>query len=489
MAAMAGRTGDAMGARRVAQSPGVKLLRADLMPAMVAILSAHLIERRTVPHPEFVALVAEDLDELRDAGFTLPRTAHEYVADWIRDGILVRRGTAAREESVELSRSASDAIRFVAALEQPRSAVTSSRLSNVVDLLRSLARDSDPVPTRRIDALRAQRDQLDDEIARMEAGDYTPLGGAPAMERLREIIRLADEVPGDFAKVADDLEQLNQGLRQQIINHDGSRGGVLESVFDGVDLIENSEAGRTFRAFHSLLLDPRLTEAFDDAIDAVLTRDFADTLTAHEMGFLRQYLSALQAESAQVRSTLTDFSRSLRRFVETQEYRRHKLLADALGRAEQSAMAAMQQHPPQRAIGLELDLTSMSISSIGGWSLHNPADLRSAVDVVAHDSAELDLERLRELVRLTEIDFAELQRNVADALADQPTVTVGDVLARTPATQGLASVLGLLWLAVGYGTPAEGREAWEWSSVSGAPRVVSGPRYVFSDVPEQWRQG
>lgn len=68
-----------------------------------------------------------------------------------------------------------------------------------------------------------------------------------------------------------------------------------------------------------LLLDPRLAESFDDAVDALLSRAFADQLTAQEAGFLRQYLTTLQRESAQVRASLTDFSRSLRRFVETQE--------------------------------------------------------------------------------------------------------------------------------------------------------------------------
>lgn len=292
------------------------------MPVMVAVFSAHFAERRTLVHAEFVSLVAEDFDELRDAGFALPRSPQEYVADWIRDGILVRRPTAAREETVELARSAADAVRFITLLEQPRSAVTSSRLSNVADLLASLARDSDPNPARRVEALRAQRDALDAEIARIEGGGYTPLDDQLARERLSEILRLADEVPGDFAKVADDLERLNQSLREQIINHDGARGGVLDSVFEGVDLIEESEAGRTFTAFHALLLDPRLAESFDDAVDALLSRAFADQLTAQEAGFLRQYLTTLQRESAQVRASLTDFSRSLRRFVETQEYRR-----------------------------------------------------------------------------------------------------------------------------------------------------------------------
>ena len=483
---MAARTGSAVAAQRAAQSAGLKLLRAELMPVVVAILTARFADHRSLAYADFLALVGDDLDELRDAGFPLPQTAQQYVAGWIRDGILIRRPTEAREETVELSRSASDAIRFVGAVEQPQSTVTSSRLSNVADLLAGLARDSDPVPTSRLEALRAEREALDAEIARVESGDFEPLSDAAASERLREILRLAEEVPGDFAKVADDFDQLNQGLREQIINQDGSRGGVLARVFEGVDVIEESDAGRTFTAFHRLLLDPSLTDSFDQAVDAVLERSFTRALAGPDAAFLRQFLTTLQRESAQVRQTLTSFSRSLRRFVETQEYREHKRLAAALDRAEQAAYAALQELSPIHQIGRGIDLTSMPISSIGSWSLHNPADLRSAVDVEAHDSAELDIEHLRALVRLTEIDFPELQRHVAATLEDVPTATVGEVLARFPATQGLASIVGMMLLATENATRVPGDEEWAWASPSGRTKIVRGPRYVFGEVPQHW---
>lgn len=456
------------------------------MPVMVSVFSGRFSDHRMLPYAEFVALVAEDLDELRDAGFSLPQTAQQYVAVWIRDGFLVRRPTESREETVELSRSVADAVRFVASIEQAQSVVTSSRLSNVAELLAALARDSDPVPTSRLESLREQRDALDVEIARVEAGDFSPLADDEARERLREVLRLADEVPGDFAKVADDLDRLNQRLREQIINHDGSRAGVLEQVFAGVDLIEESDAGRTFAAFHRLLLDPTLTDAFDHAVDAVLDRSFTRVLAVTDGAFLRQFLTTLQRESTQVRQTLTSFSRSLRRFVETQEYREHKRLADALDRAEQAAFAALQAVSPIQPTGRGIDLTSMQISSIGAWTLHNPAELRSTDEVVVHPTTGLDIEHLRALVRLTEIDFPELQRCVASTLADSPTATVGDVLARFPATQGLASIVGLLLLATDNATRGAGEEAWTWASPSGREKTVMGPRYVFSEVPTHW---
>lgn len=487
-APMAGRTGSAVTAQRASQSAGLKLLRADLMPAMVAIFSGRFADHRILTYAEFVAGVADDLDELRDAGFALPQTAQQYVAAWIRDGILIRRPTESREETVELSRDAADAVRFVTAVEQPQSAVTSSRLSNLADLLSGLARDSDPEPTSRLDSLRAERDRLDAEIARVESGEFEPMSDIEATERLREILRLAGEVPGDFAKVADDLDRLNQGLREQIITNDGSRGSVLARVFAGVDVIEESDAGRTFAAFHRLLLDPALTDAFDEAVDAVLQRSFTQALAGSDAAFLRQFLTTLQQESAQVRQTLTSFSRSLRRFVETQEYREHKRLADALERAEQAAYAALQRLSPIKEVGRSLDLTSVPISSIGAWALHNPADLRTQTEVVEHATTPLDIEHLRALVRLTEIDFPELQRHIAATLADTPTATAGEVLARFPATQGLASIVGMLLLATDHAIATPEHETWSWTSPSGRTKNVIAPRYVFSEVPQHWSE-
>jgi len=479
---------DARAAERVARGAG-RMLRADLMAVIVAVLGRRFAEVRVISYAEFLEQVADDLDELRDDGFTLPRNAQEYVGDWIANGYLVRRGsTAAREETVELARDAAEALRFVAAIDQPTSAVTSSRLANVIGLLGDLARDSDPDASSRLEALRARRSEIDEEMARIESGDFEPLDRDLARERMREILHLAGEIPGDFAKVADDLEALNASLREQIINNDGSRGGVLDQVFAGVDLIEGSEAGRTFNAFHELLLDLVVADRFDRAVDELLGRDFTTEFSGTEIAFLRRFLSVLQRESSQVRRSFTDFSRSLRRFVQTQEYREHKRLADALARADGAALQALRRHPPATRLGRDLDLTSMRIASITAWRLHNPADQRSVEDVTTNAVVELDLEQLRALVRLTEIDFAELQHDVADTVAARGIATVAEVLDRHPATQGLASVVGLHILAAEYGTRAVGVEEWGWVSAGGQSRTVGAPRYIFDSVPEYWSQ-
>lgn len=474
--------------RQLSGDAGFQLLRAESLPVLIAVLHEHLGgAQRVMAAHDFTEQLSEDLTELRSVGFALPRTAQDYLGEWVRQGFVVRRPGEGRDETVELSPSAQLVVRFVAGLEAPRSSVTSSRLSNVADMLERLSRETDPGKESRLEALYRERARLDSEITAVEEGRFEPLPDDVARERLAEALRLAEEIPGDFARVSADFEALNRDLREQIIRQAGSRGDVLEAVFSGVDLIEESEAGRTFSAFHALVLNPELAGALDDAVDAVLDRTFAGALTQNEVFLLRHLLTTLQSESTQVRAVMTGFSRSLRRFVETREYREHRRLAEAIDEAKVVALRANSAVRPLTRLGLALETSSFPMSSVGTWKLRNPADARTAEPVVEQPSGVLDLVALRTQVRESEIDFAELRAAVVDTLSHQPIATVGEVLGRHPATQGLASVVGLLVLAHSAGALAAGAETLGWSSARGSARSVRVRRYLFTEIPREWK--
>lgn len=467
-------------ARLKGTSAGLQLLRKDSFAFTAAVLAERLGgAQRVRPAAEFLDLLDADLSALRDQGFDLPRTPQEYLADWVAAGIVVRRPGEAREETVEVSASVQTTLRFIADLVTPRSAVTSSRLSNVADLLASLARDSDPDPTSYIDALRAERKRLDKEIAEAESGRYRPLSTSDALERLAEIMRLANEVPGDFARVRDDLEHLNKNLRERIVQQSGARGDVLDQVFSDVMSIDQSDAGRSFNAFYGLVLDPERANSVDDAVDAVLSRDFALTLTDAEVAALRRWLNTLQAESGQVRAVMTGLAASLRRFVESHAYREHRRLADALTKANLALLEAMRQSRPQTQTTYELELTSAPLSSITAWTLFDPNDTRIDRPVLLDDDVPLDLEDLRARARLSEIDFDELRAAVFDVLTRRSPVSISQVLDEHPATQGLASVIGLLVLAGVHGTRTGDDEELHWMADGGVTHHGVTGRYIF----------
>jgi len=465
---------------------GLAILRAQLMPVIVAVLSERLGGLvRQLPAAEFTRLVADDLDELRLRGFDLPRSAGDYVAEWVRLGILVRDNSG-RDETVELSPSAQVAIRFVAGIDTHGRSVTRSRLANVADLLAKLARDTDTEQEGRLAALRAEQAEIERQIAQVEAGEYTPVDAKEARERLDEVLRLASEIPGDFAQVSADLRGINAGLREKIINSVGSRGDVLDAVFAGVDLIDESDAGRSFGAFNALLADQQRSQELDDSITQVLSRDGLASSDDPGRAFLVDFMATLESESAHVRSTMTGFSRSLRSFVQNRAYEEHRVLRDALARAQADVLEAVKHVKLTTHLTYGLPSTSVVLATVGTWRLYNPADVRVAAPVVVQRVGTLDIEALRARVRLSEIDFAELRRSVADVISRRGPSSIGEVLGDYPATQGLASVVGLLTLAVSMGHQQDGTERLSWRSDKGVTRGVIANRFVFMDVPGSW---
>lgn len=237
------------GARLRKASPAVTLLRSSMAPVLLAMVDEYFPQRtRQRPATELYELLNADLRALTGHHpdiFGLPRSAQQYCADWIKAGCLIRRpGTSATGEMLEPTEGTLAVLDTVSRWEQPRSAATATRVESLTDSGRTLARDIDPDIATRLQSLQDQRDELDRQIERVEHGDYDVLGPAHVAERVADILDQASAIPGDFARVSRDLEDLNRSLRRQLLDPDGPRGDVLDEICDGVDLIGESDAGR-----------------------------------------------------------------------------------------------------------------------------------------------------------------------------------------------------------------------------------------------------
>lgn len=484
---------------------GWALLRGDNAPVAAAILAAHLSQgdrRRGVV--ELTELVAADLDDLREAGLDLPRTASAYLTEWRTQGLLLRRAaTDSRSETLELSPQALLGLRFLEDLRSPRQSATQSRLATIAEGLRALARDTDPDPTAQIAQLEQERERLDGRIAALRAGRSPQAVTAEgARERAADLLQLAEEIPADFARVREDLEGVNRALRESILDGEGNQGHVLAEVFRGVDLIATSPSGRTFEGFAELVLDAEAGASFADAVAQVLSREFARDLDPAQRRFLRDLQPSLVDASLEIQTVMAGFARSLRRFVHSQDYVAERVMRRELRGALADALPAARTTRPWADSGIELPLSSVRIASVGGLRLHDPDQVEVAGDVEVAPEAEVDLAVLRALARETEIDFAELREavNAALAAADPPAtalaepasepphesapqqaVTVAQVLDSHPASQGVASVVGLLALAVRHGEVApEEHESLAWTSLAGVARSALVPTHRFT---------
>ncbi len=472
--------------RALAESAALRLLRAQNAPAIAALLQAHLggTDKR-VAAPVLFENMDADLDDLRDRGFELPLTARGYCAEWVRAGFLVRRAAEeAREETYELSDGALTAIRFLEQVTAPRTVVTESRLATILRQLRELAVETDPDATSRLAALTEQRARLDEQIARVSAGEIAILPDERAAERAEDILGIAAELPADFARVRAELEELNRALRERLIQEPEARGTVLDEVFRGMDHLADSEAGRSFNGFYALILDSEQASQVDGDVAALLQRDFTAALTRPQVRQLRRLIPSLQDQSTEIHDVMTSFTRSLRRFVQSHEFQEDRQLNASVREVMGTMLTLADRLSPLTRLDRTLDLTSVPLTSIAALRLHNPADSETQADVTTAVPDAVDIADIRALARESDIDMAELRRNVSEVVSEIGAATIGDVLDRRPATQGLASVVGLLILAEEHASALGTSETVRWVSRSGATQLGTVPHHLFKEPIE-----
>jgi hypothetical protein len=471
--------------RHLRSQPLWRVLAAANGPAILALLQAHLYENeRSLPASILHERIERDLERLRNQGEEWPQTAQLYVAGWLADGYLERRfPPGSKEEEYELATSTVEAIRFVSGLVKPHSAATESRLTLVIGALAKLADDTDADKSRRIARLRAEQERIEREIAAIEQGAFQVVSEAAALERTREVIALADNLAGDFRRVRDQFEQLNRDLRERIMDHDGSRGDVLDTLFAGIDVIGESDAGRTFSAFWRLLTDPVQSATLDDALDQLLSRDFVTGLDTSERRFLLRLTRTLLEQGGMVHDVLQSFARSLKHFVQSREFLEQRRLNQLLRKAQRAALALKDEVKATEALQYTLPLTSSKLASLSQWVLHDPA-LQALPDQMAEgDAASIDLATISELVAQSEIDFRSLEENVSSVLILRSQASISEVLLEYPAAQGLGSVLGLLALGARRGIVTESHETVAWVGADEIGRRARIPLIYF--VKEQ----
>ncbi len=467
--------------RRMRTQPLWRLLASDNGPAVIGLLQAHLYENeRSLPASIFHERLGRSLEELRAQGGDFPQTAQAYVASWLADGYLERRFPAgASEEEYELSTAAVEAIRFVSGLAQPHSAATESRLTLVIDALARLADDTDTDKFRRIDRLMAEQARIDREIDAIQKGQMRVLPHATALERTREIITLADDLAGDFRRVRDQFQQLNRDLRERIMDNEGNRGEVLDSLFAGIDLITESEAGRTFSAFWRLLTDPEQAATLDQALDGVMSREFVAQLGAKERQFLLRLTRTLLEQGGMVHEVLQTFARSLKHFVQSREYLEQRRLNHLLKGAQRAALILKDEVRATETLQYTLALTSSRLRSLSQWMLYDPSLQALPAAMTEGDAPLIDIESVRELVAQSEIDFRTLKAHVLATLEQQPRASIADILARFPAAQGLGSVVGLIALGSRHGLRVDRNETVDWVGGDEKCRSARIPQIFF----------
>ncbi|WP_167784614.1 DUF3375 domain-containing protein [Ramlibacter rhizophilus] len=474
--------------KRLREGAAWKLLGADTAPLICVCLTALFPGggSRQINASALHAKLDGMLESLRSAGVEPSQPAQGYATDWVTNGWLRRDyPQGAQEEHYSLTVAAGSAMRIIDAwrpttFDSTGGVRLESRLASVRALMRELDELTDDNPQARLAALHAEKAAIEYRIAEAEAGRMLSIDEDRAAERAREIIAQAEQLLGDFDRVRDQFEVIHLDLRKRLLQHEGSRRELVERLLDGIDVLRETDAGRAFQAFWTLLMNASEASLFEETAHVLANRPFAARLSFDERLSLETLKARLLDQASDVHEVRGRFVAGLHAYVRSREYAQQRRIMQLVSQAHRAATALVGTLRPNEEIGLSFDRTSAGVRSLSQWNLHDPAAAATASRIEDHVPELASPEELRRMVLRAEVDMRSIKANIREYLGAVGRASAGALLQAYPASQGLGTVLGYLQLTLRHGQDDHDSELLEWIGMDGVPRAAWAPRYTLT---------
>jgi len=464
-----------------------RLLRAENAALVVSFLSQVFVDEnvRDIAASALTERLEDTLFALnqRLGEGTYPRAAKAYLDDWanVEQGWLRKYYPAGSDEPhFDATPALEQAVTFLSSLRSREFVGTESRLNTLFDLLRQMAFGTETDPERRLAELTRQREAIESEIRRVEAGELDVLDPAGQRDRFQQFSDTARELLADFRQVETNFRELDRSLRVQIASWTGSKGELLDEVLSDRGSIAESDQGRSFGAFYDFLLSADRQAEFAELIERVL--GLAALAGADPR--LRHVHFDWLAAGERTQATVRLLSEQLRRFLDDRVWLENRRIGEILREIEAHALQIRESGEAGEASGsppgAELADTAPTVVLPMERRLYAPKRA-AAIDSVGVETGtdEFDSDAL---YRQVHVDPVELAGGVREALASTPRIGLAALLGRRPLERGLAELVTYFTLTDETFTVVFTDDATEqvsWADESGVTRVATIPRVTF----------
>lgn len=428
--------------------PAWRLLNSPHAPLIASFLQRVFIapNERVIAQADLVEALEDNLFALREqlGADAFPKSALEYLNDWAgNDKGWLRKfyQQGSDEPWFDLTPATEKAIGWLDSLAERAFVGTESRLLTLFELLKQIDSGSETDPEARIAELQQRRDDIDAAMARVLDGDVPLLDDTALRDRFQQFTMVARELLSDFREVEHNFRVLDRRVRERIALWEGGKGDLLEEIMGERDVIDDSDQGRSFRAFWDFLMSSARQDEFSDLLERVLALPAVAELKP-DVRSRRVHYDWLEA-GEHTQRTVAQLSQQLRHFLDDQGWLENRRIMDILHGIEGKALGVRESAP-----GGEF----ASIASIGALielpmerPLHTPAlKPRIADRVLQSGDVEVDAAALYSQIV---VDKAVLARHIRQALQGGMQVTLRELCERRPLEHGLAELVAYLELA------------------------------------------
>lgn len=323
------------------RNPTLDLLHGRYAPFVVAALSLIFTpERPTVAVTDAHVEVGDIAEDLRVTGHEdLPTgTGRDICRYWRRVGWLVEQiedGT----EVYRLSAQAVGALEMVGRVGGGRARVSRSRVRTLLDSVDQLSQDAEPDAAQRLANLRAERDRIEAEMARVASGEIDAVEDDQLLEEAENVLHLSRELPADFARVAESINAMQRDVVAELRRDVRPTGEVLrEYLHRGEHVMDTTPEGRAFAGALKLIGDPEQIDQLTDRVTSLLNQPFARRMRPEQRAELNAIARRVEQGVAEVLTAQRRASHVITAQVRTHDPVRDREIDDLL----REAMAGLQ---------------------------------------------------------------------------------------------------------------------------------------------------
>lgn len=461
-------------------SPAARLLRSDLGPWVIAFLHETFKSQTLISmgQSELRTRLAEFQSQLHETHpEAMTGSVERYLTHWTESMWLKRFVEShSSEPQFQLSSAAEEAIRFVeeSIARRQNMVGTESRLRLIIDTLHDIVRGATDDPEKRLAFLRSQRDQLDREIAAIEAGKSVQVYRPPQIrERFQTAITLLRELQSDFRAVEDRFQEIARSVQRLQSSGNENRGSILGFALDAEETLKAEDEGVSFFAFVRFLLSPTEQMAVRKHIEEIqrlaALADQQDSLQR-----LRRMVPSLLAEADKVMRTTARLSATLRRLLDSRAAAHRARLAQVLADIRKLAMQLRESTPVGCGISIVAEAEIQSPLTRPFWI---PEPSFESCDMAMHTADHSHAKRMAAVfARMPRLDFQKLRQQVRDATLEGNECTLQELLQSHPSELGMVELLGYLQIAHddGHEIDLAQYDVVEWSSPRSSPHTDLG---------------
>lgn len=426
-----------------ANSPAWRLLRADNAPLILSFLYRVFVQDnvRSISAAELASRLDDELYALNEHETRFPKPARAYLDDWATtENAWLRKyypdGTD--EPHFDATPAVEKALVWIRTLHEREFVGTESRLNTIFELLRQIVFGTETDPDARIAELRRQRQQIDDQIERIEAGEVDLLDPSAVRDRYQQFATTARNLLADFREVEENFRKLDRRLREKIAGWQSGKGELLDDVLGSRESISGSDQGKSFQAFYGFLLSQRRQEELSGLLRAVHELDAFAERDGRLQHVHYDWLDAAERTQATVRQ----LSEQLRRFLDDQVWFENRRVIELLRGIETKALKLRDQ----RGVAVTTDLAAPHPSMM--LPMERPLYTRVKKSALDSDDVRDAAEQTDPSVLFEQVyvDPGPLRGNVHRALRRQSSVALTALIQEQPLTKGLAELVTYLSL-------------------------------------------